>query len=209
MARAADKSVTPDVTDAPAASAPPVPPPAVAEPPAEAPVTDIPACERWTWDQDVEEVRITLRGLPLGTKPKDVKYKALARFITLSVNGEVVLDKEELAQLIVSEDVDFEIKDAPGPREPRPDLHDAKGEQPPCTCTLGAPAQKGCAADKGAAAGGEIWACRSSQGGPSVNSSTRTGKEEGEAECIDRSKGAFADMLQSWPVMLSQWHGPA
>ena len=114
MARAADKAVTPDVTDAPAASAPPAPPPAVAEPPAEAPVTDIPACERWTWDQDVEEVRITLRGLPLGTKPKDVKYKALARFITLSVNGEVVLDKEELAQLIVSEDVDFEIKDAPG-----------------------------------------------------------------------------------------------
>lgn len=102
-----------DVSDATAA-APPAAAPPPAAPPAEEPITDVPASERWTWEQDTTEVRVLLRGLPMATKPKDVKYTAKMTSVTLSVHGEVVLDKAELDRKIISDDVDFELTNAKG-----------------------------------------------------------------------------------------------
>jgi hypothetical protein len=88
---------------------------AAAAPAPEAPDSSgIPASQRYTWEQDTTEVRICLRGLAPGTKAKDVKLKALAKSVSLSVNGEVVLDAAQLYLPVISADADFDLQDAPG-----------------------------------------------------------------------------------------------
>ena len=68
------------------AAAAPMPPPAgAAASLAEQPELDIPACDRWSWEQGDTEVKLILRGLPLTTKAKDVKLTSKALTLSLSV----------------------------------------------------------------------------------------------------------------------------
>lgn len=81
--------------------------------PAELPVEG-PLCARWTFDQTVEEVMLHIRGLPMSTTAKDVKLKSLAKTLSLTVSGEVVLDNAALHSYVVSDESDFNLQDAPG-----------------------------------------------------------------------------------------------
>ena len=91
-------------TTAPAAA--PAPPP---EQPADEPMRD-----RWAFEQTTTEVQLVLRGLPMSTKAKDVKLKSLARSLSLTVSGEVVLDDARLHQTVMSNETEFDLQDAPG-----------------------------------------------------------------------------------------------
>ena len=105
---AADTREGPGAPAPTAAAAPAATVLADAEPP-----SDVPARERYSWDQSSHELYIRLRGLPPHTKSKDVKLDARAKTISLSVNGEDVLKAAPLARLIVSDESDFELQDAP------------------------------------------------------------------------------------------------
>ena len=76
--------------------------------------SDVPVCDRYTWDQNAHEVFVRLSGLPMSIKGKDVTIQPAARSLSLSVGGEVVLKNAELHSYIISEDVDFDLKDATG-----------------------------------------------------------------------------------------------
>ena len=55
-----------------------------------------------------------LRGLPMGIKAKDVTLRCLAMTISLAVKGEVVLSDAKLHAMVVSDDAEFDLQDAPG-----------------------------------------------------------------------------------------------
>lgn len=73
-----------------------------------------PLCERWTFDQTVEEVMLHICGLPMSTKAKDVKLQSKAKTLSLTVSGEVVLEDAALHNMVVSDESDFNLQDAPG-----------------------------------------------------------------------------------------------
>jgi hypothetical protein len=75
---------------------------------------DSPLRDRWTFGQTPSEVLLTLGGLPLQTKAKDVKLNSKARTLSLSVHGEVVLEDARLHAMVVSDETDFDLQDGPG-----------------------------------------------------------------------------------------------
>lgn len=99
-------------------AAPPAPPPPKPRPrPTSGPLSDGPTSgplsERWTFEQTPTEAALILRGLPPGTKAKDVKLKSAAKTLSLSVGSEVVLDAAKLHLPCVPDESEFQLHAAP------------------------------------------------------------------------------------------------
>lgn len=69
--------------------------------------------DRYTWDQTSHEVHVHIKNLPIETKAKDVMMKSLARSLLVAVDEEVAVEGELFA-LVVSEESEFDLQDAPG-----------------------------------------------------------------------------------------------
>lgn len=108
------KTLYPSAEAKKAAAAPAAPAPPTPAPPADQPETVVPARDRWHFEQSAAEARIVLRGLPMGIKAKDVTLRCLAMTISLAVKGEVVLSDAKLHAMVVSDDAEFDLQDAPG-----------------------------------------------------------------------------------------------
>ena len=75
------------------------------------PLPSGPLCQRYTWAQTKYEVTVTLHGLPMDIKGKDIKLGArVANRLELHVRGEEVVDAE-LYALVDQNENDFEIFD--------------------------------------------------------------------------------------------------
>ena len=73
--------------------------------------------QRWTFEQTDHEARLTLRGLPLGTKAKDVQMESKQATLALAVHGDVILPKDSrLYSLVHADETDFNVEDEPGGR---------------------------------------------------------------------------------------------